>query len=103
MSGDKPHVRGEKGPLPVNDPLSIHEIKRWRETEYNAGRPSSLKDFYSSHGICMKCSGLGASMIGWSNPVDNDEVEVAEALNLQELPLYAVCADCKGTGKSGSG
>jgi hypothetical protein len=101
VSGNERCARGEKGPLPVKDTgVTIHDIKRWREVEYDAGRPSGLDDFYLSRNLCPKCRGEGVCMIGWSEPSGEDEMKAAEALNWKEFPLYAACARCGGTGKS---
>ena len=36
---------------------SLVGIKEWRTRELEAGRPSSLRDFYAAHGICAACGG----------------------------------------------
>ena len=39
--------------------FSLDEIRAWRAEASAEGRPSSLKDFYTTHGICPKCRGRG--------------------------------------------
>lgn len=100
---DPRFVRGEHGPLPVNNRrfrFEIQQIKHWREVESEAGRPSGLADLYAAHDVCSDCRGEGICMIGWSKPIGTDELEAAEALQIEELPLYAVCARCGGNGTS---
>ena len=100
VRGAKGHVRGERELLPVNDPgVTINDIKLWRTIEYEAGRPSSLEDFYACHDICSECRGEGVRMIGWSRPVNSDEIDRATDLGLEELPFYGVCSRCGGSGK----
>jgi hypothetical protein len=91
--------RGENGPLTIhNRRFKIQDIKHWREIEREAGRPSDLRDFYDAHGTCWACRGEGVCMIGWSKPIGADELEAAEALRIEQLPLYAVCDKCGGSG-----
>jgi len=100
MSEHMRTVRGAHGPLPVHDRgVTIQQIKEWRAIEFDAGRPNSLDDFYSAHQLCKKCRGEGVCMIGWSQPVNADEFQATQELNLEELPLYAVCPLCGGTGR----
>jgi hypothetical protein len=66
--------------------FSIHDIKAWRKIEFDAGRPSGLDDFYSSHGLCSKCRCDGAVIVAW------DEEAV--------VPLWEICPVCKGTGRA---
>ena len=105
--GSERIVRGRSGRLASKDledhGLDLQCIKRWRESEYDAGRPSSLDDFFRSHGLCPACRGQGVRMIGWSEP-SSDEIQIAEELNVDKLPLYETCSACAGTGKAdGSG
>ena len=60
-------------------------IKKWRQEEHDAGRPSELRDFFSVHGLCFTCktTGMDLSPIGWDG----------------ETPLYQQCNVCGGTGK----
>lgn len=92
-------VRGEHGFLPCADPgFTIQNIKDWRAAQYAAGLPSSLVDFYTTHGICLDCQGQGVKFVGWSMPINEAEVEGARELGLEELPLYEVCQSCRGSG-----
>lgn len=101
MSGHGRQVRGEHGMLSVKPrSYEIEEAKRWRKVESEAGRPSSLADFFSAHGICPKCTGEGVFFVGWSDPKNADEVRAAEGLNLKQLPVYDLCPMCRGTGKA---
>lgn len=101
---EKRTVRGEHGPLTFMDHtdhgFTIQDIKAWRATESQAGRPGSLRDFYSSHGYCIECLAQGVQMIGWSPPIGSEEILAAKELFLEELPVYRVCPNCGGTGKS---
>jgi hypothetical protein len=81
----------------------LREVKRWRKAEYDAARPSGLADFFAAHGICSKCQGEGVHMIGWSDPRSADEVQAAENLNLEQLPVYEVCPACGGSGAAING
>ncbi len=95
------YVRGERGMLPVRDPgIAIQEVRTWRKTEFDAGRPSTVADFYAAHHICPDCGGEGIRMIGWSAPRNDREFLAAQELQVQELPVYAVCARCGGGGTS---
>ena len=42
--------------------LTLIGAKEWRTTESQAGRPSSLNDFYAAHGICIQCRGGGVTV-----------------------------------------
>jgi hypothetical protein len=63
----------------------IPEIKLWREEENNAGRPSSLEDFFRAHGLCFTCKATGTRL----DPVEWEG----------ETSLYKQCPACDGTGK----
>jgi hypothetical protein len=65
--------------------FSLLGIKEWRTQELNAGRPSSLDDFFRIHGVCAACKCYGLQITGW------DEEE--------RVPLWAICAACRGTGR----
>ena len=94
-------MRGERGLIPAKaHPYQIEDIKRWRKAEYDAGRPSGLDAFFAAHGICSTCRGEGVHMIGWSDPKGADEIRAAEDLNMEQLPVYEVCPQCRGTGRS---
>jgi hypothetical protein len=100
MDGSARQAPGEHGLLPANEqPYSLLEVKRWRALQFDAGRPSGLADYFAAHGICAKCHGQGVHMVGWSDPVNDRERQAAQELDLQQLPLYAVCPDCAGGGK----
>jgi hypothetical protein len=44
----------------------LPEIRRWREQEYAAGRPSGLEDFFRTYGLCFTCKTTGTRL----SPVD---------------------------------
>jgi hypothetical protein len=94
-------VRSPEGLIPSltldDHGLSINLIKDWRKCEFDAGRPSSLRDCYDAHGICSDCGGYGAQMIGWSLPTP-EEVRLGREPD-DDFPVYSVCPSCKGTGK----
>jgi hypothetical protein len=96
------NVRGHNGLLPyrsVDDFTSFIEgIKAWRATENAAGRPNSLADFYSTHGICPTCAGNGVVCVGASEPTSEREVEICEEEGRDDLPVYEVCPKCLGSG-----
>ena len=64
---------------------SIHKVKEWREREYAAGRQSALEDFYRAHELCFTCRATGVALkpVGFEN----------------EIPLFATCEVCHGTGR----
>jgi hypothetical protein len=37
--------------------ITIDYVKRWRQQEFEAGRPSGLQDFFASHGIARPMEG----------------------------------------------
>ena len=80
--------------------FTIHVIKAWRAAEDAAGRPNGLNDFYAAYGLCFDCSSHGAVMVGWSDPTNEVEAKAAEEQGLSQLPLWAVCQTCAGTGKA---
>jgi hypothetical protein len=61
------------------------QIKRWREEEHNAGRPSGLGDFYRAHHLCFACKSTGLN----PHAVDRDG----------EILLFEECESCSGTGR----
>ncbi len=63
----------------------LPEIKKWREQEHAAGRPSGLEDFFCAHRLCFACKTTGTRL----DPVDWDG----------ETPLFEQCPVCSGTGK----
>ncbi len=96
-----PFIRGRSGAIPYLDARrDLLAIKAWRQTEWEAGRPDGLRDWYEQSGVCFQCQGHGAVMVGWSPPTSLDEIASAEKHGLEELPVYDVCAICIGTGKS---
>ena len=67
-------------------------IKDWRTTEFEAGRPSSLTDYFRAHGLCPHCHGIGIARnengigykaVGWDG----------------KTQLYEKCRICGGTGE----
>ena len=99
MSEHQRYVRGDRGLIPWKPkPYNLQDVKRWREVQSDAGRPSGLNDFFAAHGICPTCTGEGVHMVGWSDPIDEDERRAAEELNLEQLPVYEVCPACGGSG-----
>jgi hypothetical protein len=69
------------------------EVKTWRAREFDAGRPSGLRDYYGAHDFCSHCLGVGLAMnedrmgykaVGW----DGDS------------QLFEECDFCRGTGVS---
>jgi hypothetical protein len=97
-------VRSANGLIPWHTDeqqgCGLQRIKEWRIVEKAAGRPNTLEDFYSAHGLCLDCLASGAQMIGWSNPTNEIEVKAATELGLTQLPLYEVCRTCEGTGRA---
>lgn len=82
-------VRSESGLLEIRlVRYTIPQIGAWRRAEFDAGRPSGLRDFYVRQGICPDCHGEGVRMIGWSNPRNPEEAEAARSLGVQQLPFY---------------
>jgi hypothetical protein len=100
MDGERT-VRGQSGRLACKDlkdhGFDLESIKRWRETEYDAGRASNLNDFFIRHGLCPACRSQGVQIIGWSEP-SADERQIADELNVDKLPFYEICPACAGTG-----
>ena len=95
-------VRSANGTIPWRTDeehgFTLLEIRRWRAAQSDAGRPSSLADFYAAHGLCMDCRGHGAQMIGRSKPVNEIDARAAAELGVEELPVYDVCPTCNGSG-----
>lgn len=79
--------------------LSIQKITEWRSQAENSGRPSSLEDFYGSHGLCFDCGSTGVRDAGWSDPSEAER-PAANERGLEQLPLYVVCPTCGGTGRA---
>jgi hypothetical protein len=65
----------------------VHEIRHWREQEYDAGRPSGLEDYFRAHGLCFACKSSGTDPN--ATGLDGD------------VRLYSDCEVCGGTGKLG--
>jgi DnaJ-class molecular chaperone len=70
----------------------VTEIKEWRTTELQAGRPSSLADYCRAHGLCAHCHGTGLALnkngmgfkaVGWNG----------------ETQLFEECEACGGSGQ----
>ena len=64
--------------------FSLEAVKEWRSREHEAGRPSELKDFFRSNGLCAECESTGEKILGWDG----------------EQYLLETCQTCAGTGKS---
>lgn len=96
MIGER-KVRSRNGSIPFREledyGLGLLKIKEWRAAEDDAGRPSSLADFYAAHGLCHPCHGSGTQMIGWSDPSTELELEEAARDNIEQLPVYDVAPD----------
>jgi hypothetical protein len=39
-------------------------------------------------------------MIGWSDPRNPTEIEAAKELEVPQLPVWEVCPECGGSGRS---
>lgn len=69
--------------------FSIQDIKNWREQEHDAGRPSSLEDFYRAQHLgfifCEVCQSRGINV----HQVGRDG----------NIPLFEECEACGGAGK----
>ena len=79
--------------------FSIEQIRLWKKHEYEAGRESSLEDFYATNGLCFDCGSTGVQERGWSQSTEA-ELEAANEQGLEELPIYHVCPTCGGAGKA---
>jgi len=44
-------------PTRRNGLIGVHLYRREITGEHDAGRPSSLDDFYKAHGLCLHCRG----------------------------------------------
>jgi hypothetical protein len=71
----------------------MQDVKSWRASEFDAGRPSSLTDYLAAHGYCIHCHGVGLAMnangmgyraVGWD----------------RDTQLFEKCGFCEGTGLS---
>ncbi len=62
--------------------LTLDDIKVWRKTEYDAGRPSELADFFKAFNICPTCKGTLKSTFGWRG----------------STPILEPCRTCNGSG-----
>jgi hypothetical protein len=40
-------------------PITYSFIKDWRQAQYEHGKPSRFKDFWTAHGACPTCGGSG--------------------------------------------
>ena len=87
------HTEEEQG-------CSVQEMKAWCIAEEAAGRLGSMEMFYAAHGLCLDCLASGAQMIGWSDPTNEIDIKAAAEFGLDQLPLYAVCTTCGGTGRT---
>jgi hypothetical protein len=68
---------------PTSD--SSAPVKTWRDSEYMAGRPSGLLDYYRAHAVCIACRGCGLH----PSPAAWDRKE----------PLFIPCKLCFGSGE----
>ena len=97
--------------------FTFHQVKEWREREYNAGRASGLDDFYRAHGICVACGGHGEFVVGvrWRDADGDERSEKGPVASLVQNHgldnpknwltdvrkwdyLYEICDACKGFG-----
>lgn len=83
LSKNKPYASLSFGL--VTTEFSPETIREWRERRQTASLPSSLDDFYRTHGYCTKCSSRGIN----PHAVDRDG----------ETLLFEDCEDCNGTGR----
>ena len=73
----------------------LFKIKAWRATESEAGRPSSLEDYFRANGFCVNCHGVGIAMNG--NGIGH------KAVGWQgKTLLFEKCEICGGTGLQSS-
>lgn len=93
-------MRGNGRLIPAKPHVDLLHAKQWRQTEFDAGRSSSLFDYFAAHGICPTCSGEGVHMVGWSDPVGERELRATRELGCEQLPVYDVCSLCGGSGAS---
>jgi hypothetical protein len=71
------------------------QIKAWRATEFEAGRPSSLEDYFRANGFCVHCHGVGIAL--------NENGIGHKAVGWQgEIQLFEKCEVCDGTGLQSS-
>lgn len=70
-------------------------IKAWRTGELDAGRPSSLEDYFRAHGFCAGCHGTGIARNGDGNGF--------KAVGWDgKVQLFEKCGMCGGTGGPGT-
>jgi hypothetical protein len=101
MDSPQRFVRSSNGLIPRRSAkYTLEDIRLWRHCEHDAGRPNGLDDFYTAHGLCVSCRGDGVRFVGWSNPLSVEEEEACKALKWDQLPLYAICNQCQGTGSA---
>jgi hypothetical protein len=97
---------------------SIQQVKTWRAEQYELGRPSTFQDFFSIHGLCPDCYGLGEVISGvfWIDSADVRNTfeliapgvpETISSLYQRVLKsckswnyLYSTCEICGGNGMS---
>jgi hypothetical protein len=99
----------------------IGQVKRWREEQNQAGKPSTLDDFCRAHGLCIHCGAEGKNIVGvrWRDLQGTEHTrqlategaapETVASIYEQELKnaahwdyLYTACTSCGGTGKANS-
>lgn len=97
-------IRGRHGPLPCltfdDQGYSVHAIKEWRASEFDAGHPSGLDDFYAAHGLCLDCQSSGVQIVEWRKPADSVDEARAAALGIENVPIYECCSTCGGSGRA---
>lgn len=97
-------IRGRRGPLPCltfqDQGFSVQAIKEWRASEFDAGRPSGLDDFYAAHGLCLDCQSTGVLIVERRKPADRVDEACAVALGIENVPIYERCSTCDGSGRA---
>jgi hypothetical protein len=70
----------------------IHDGKKWRSKEAEAGRPSSFEDYCHAHGLCSACQTVGLT---WSPAIQGFKVVGMDG----DTQMFEVCEVCGGTGR----
>ena len=94
----------------------IEEVKQWRTEQDQAGKPSTLEDFFRTHGLCFNCHAGGKNISGiqWqdSNGAEHSiellapgVPETIASIHQRELKnavrwdyVYKTCEVCGGSG-----
>ena len=75
----------------VKKPISLDEMKEWRQQEFDAGRPSSFADLCRTFGFCVTCQGEGVKR--------NDNGLGFKVVGMDgDTQLFEQCPVCGGTG-----